>query len=45
MKTKSSYLKKNIDKLFDCFSDNFLKDNRDKYHVFINTDENVTLKF
>ena len=37
-------LEKNIDKLFDWFSDNFLKANPDKCHLLINTDENVTLK-
>ena len=37
-------LEKNIDKLFDWFSDNFLKANPHKCHLLINTDENVTLK-
>ena len=37
-------LEKNIDKLFHWFSDNFLKANPDKYHLLINTDENVALK-
>ena len=37
-------LQKNIDKLFDWFSDNFLKANPGKCHLLINTDENVTLK-
>ena len=36
-------LEKNIDKLFDWFSDNFLKANLDKCHLLISTDENVTL--
>ena len=34
----------NIDKLFDWFSDNFLKANLDKCHLLINTDKNVALK-
>ena len=37
-------LEKNIDKLFDWFSDNFLKANSDKCHLLMNTDENVALK-
>ena len=37
-------LEKNIDKLSDWFSDNFLKANPDKCHLLINTDENVALK-
>ena len=37
-------LEKNVDKLSDWFSDNFLKANPDKCHLFINTDENVALK-
>ena len=37
-------LEKNINKLFDWFSNNFLKTNPDKYHLLINTDENVALK-
>ena len=37
-------LEKNIDKLFDWFSNNFLKANPDKCHLLINTDENVALK-
>ena len=37
-------LEKNIDKLFDWFSGNFLKANPDKCQLLINTDENVTLK-
>ena len=37
-------LEKNIDKLFHWFSDNFLKDNTDKCHLLINTDENFALK-
>ena len=37
-------MKKNIDKLFYWFSDNFLKANPDKCHLLINTDENVALK-
>ena len=35
---------KNIDKLFDWFSDNILKANPDKCLLLINTDENVALK-
>ena len=35
---------KNIDKLFDWFSHNFLIANPDKCHVLINTDENVAIK-
>ena len=34
-------LEKNIDKLFDWFSDNFLKANPNKCYLLINTDENV----
>ena len=34
----------NIDKLFDWFSDNFLKANLDKCHLLMNTDKNVALK-
>ena len=37
-------LEKNIDKLFDWFSDNLFKANPYKCHLLINTDENVTLK-
>ena len=37
-------LEKNIDKLFDWFSDNFLKANPDKCHLLINADGNVALK-
>ena len=37
-------LEKNIDKLLDWFSDNFLKSNPDKCHLLINTDKNVALK-
>ena len=37
-------LEKNIDKLFQWFSDKFLKANPDKCHLLINTDENVALK-
>ena len=37
-------LEKNIDKLFDWFSDNFLKADSDKCHLLINTDENFALK-
>ena len=37
-------LEKNIDKLFNWFSDNFLKANPGKCHLLINADENVTLK-
>ena len=37
-------LEKNINKFFDWFSDNFLKAKPDKCHLFINTDENVTLE-
>ena len=37
-------LEKNVEKPFDWFSNNFLKANFDKYHLLINTDENVTLK-
>ena len=39
-----NHLKKNIDKLFHWFSDNYLKANPDKCHQLINTDENVVLK-
>ena len=35
----------NIDKTFDCFSENVLKANPDKCHLLINTDVYVTLKF
>ena len=35
---------KNIDKLFDWFSDNVLKANPGKCHLLINTNENVTLR-
>ena len=35
---------KNIGKLFDWFSDNFLKAHPDKCHLLINTGENVKLK-
>ena len=34
-------LEKNINKLFDWFSDNFIKTNPGKCHLLINTDENV----
>ena len=37
-------MRKKFNKLFDWFSDNFLKDNNNKCHLLINTDENVTLK-
>ena len=37
-------LEKNIDKLFDWFSDNYLKANSDKCHLLVNTDENFKLK-
>ena len=37
-------IEKNINKLFDWFSDNFLKANPDKCHLLINTDKNVELK-
>ena len=37
-------LEKNINKLFDWFSDDFLKANPGKCHLLINTDENVALK-
>ena len=37
-------LEKNNDKLFDWFSDNFLKAKPDKCHLLINNDENVALK-
>ena len=37
-------LEKIINKLFDWFSDNFLKANPDKCHLLINNDENVALK-
>ena len=37
-------LEKTTDKLFQWFSDNFLKANPDKCHLLINTDENVALK-
>ena len=37
-------LEKYIDKLFDWFSDNFLKANPNKCHLLIDTDENVALK-
>ena len=36
--------KKNIDKLFQWFSDDFLNANPDKCHLLINTHENVALK-
>ena len=36
-------LEKNIEKLFDWFSENFLKANHDKCHLVRNTDENVAL--
>ena len=36
-------LGKNINELFDWFSDNFLKGNTDKCHLLINTDENFAL--
>ena len=35
---------KNIDKLFDRFSDYFLKVNPDKCHLLLNIDENIALK-
>ena len=34
-------LEKNIEKLFDWFSVNFLKANPDKCHLLKNTDENI----
>ena len=37
-------LEKNINNLFDWFSDNFLNANPNKCHLLINTDENVALK-
>ena len=37
-------LGKNINELFDWFSDNVLKGNTDKCHLLINTDENFALK-
>ena len=37
-------LEKNIDKLFEWLSDNFLKASPDKCHLLINTDEKVALK-
>ena len=37
-------MKKNINTLFDWFSDNFFKANPDKCHLLISTDENVALK-
>ena len=37
-------MKKNINTLFDWFSDNFFKTNPDKCHLLISTDENVALK-
>ena len=37
-------LEKNINKLFDWFSDNGLKANPDKCHLLINTDKNVAIK-
>ena len=37
-------LEKYIDKLFDWFSDNFLKANPNKCHLLTNTDGNVALK-
>ena len=37
-------LEKYIDKIFDWFSDIFLKANPDKCHLLTNTDKNVTLK-
>ena len=36
---KLSYLKKNIDKLFDRISDNCLKANPEKSHLLMNIDE------
>ena len=38
------FLEKNINKLFDWFSDNFLKAKPDKCHLLINIDENFALK-
>ena len=40
----SNCLEKNIDNLFDWFSDNFLKANPDKCHLLINTVGNAALK-
>ena len=37
-------MKKNIDKFFNWYSDNFLKANAGKCILLINTDENITLK-
>ena len=37
-------LEKNIDNLFDWFSDKFLKANPDKCHLLVNTDANIALK-
>ena len=37
-------MKTNTDKIFDWFSDNFLKANPDKCHLPINPDENATLE-
>ena len=39
-----NHSKKNIDKLFHWFSNNFLKANPDKCHLLINPHENVALK-
>ena len=44
MKKAMKLLENSIDKLFDWFSNNFLKVNPDTCHLLINTDENVTLK-
>ena len=41
---ETTLLAKNIDKLYDWFSGNFLKANPCKCHLLLNTEENVTLK-
>ena len=41
---ETTLLAKNIDKLFDWFSGNFLKANPCKCHLLLDTEENVTLK-
>ena len=44
MKKVIKLVEENIDRLFDWFSDNFLKANSDKCHMLINTDEGFKLK-
>ena len=44
MKKAIKFLEENIDKLFDWFSDNFLKANPEKWHLLINIDESFKLK-